>query len=173
MPHTPRESDRVVEELRICRLELAQVRAAQEQSAETSATDNRRLKRVTAQLKHLAEAVDAHLEQHEREGKPARVIRVGARLVGRRSTEEEDAALLLASDHFAGPWYLIQHPEVVASGQSSVLHYLRHGADAGFDPSPDFSTRGYLRDHPDVAEAGLNPLVHFLTDERPNAEPKQ
>ena len=173
MAQTPSESDRVVEELRMCRLELAQVRAAQEETAETSASESRRLKRVSAQLNKLAETIDAHLDQHESEGKPARALRVGAKLVGRRSNEDDDAAMLRASDSFAGPWYLIQHPEVVASAQSAALHYLRHGAAAGFDPSPNFSTRDYLRAHPDVAEAGINPLVHYLTDERRNAGKNQ
>lgn len=40
-------------------------------------------------------------------------------------------------------------------------HYLSRGVGSGFDPGPDFSTRGYLAANPDVDEAGMNPLLHY------------
>ena len=61
-----------------------------------------------------------------------------------------------------GPWYLREYPHVVSSGLSPARHYLRHGAAAGLDPSPDFSTEDYLRRHPDLAADGENPLLHHL-----------
>ena len=171
MAHTPSEADKAVEELRICRLELAQVRVAQEEAAEASLIEGRQLKRANKQLKLLAEAVDDHLNQHQENAGLA--SKVSRRLPGRKDPETSDVALLRASELFAGPWYLIQHPEVVASGQSAVLHYLRHGAAAGFDPSPRFNTKKYLREHPELAASGTNPLVHFLTEKHPQAGTSQ
>ncbi len=63
---------------------------------------------------------------------------------------------------FNGAWYLRRHPEVVASGLTPAVHYLRHGAAAGFNPSADFNTSRYLAQHPAAARAGANPLLHHL-----------
>jgi hypothetical protein len=69
-----------------------------------------------------------------------------------------DAELLAASDLFDAAWYQAAHPEA----QDPIYHYLREGAVAGFDPSPQFNTVAYLTEHKDVAEAGVNPLIHYL-----------
>ena len=50
----------------------------------------------------------------------------------------------------------------MATGLPPALHYLRHGAAEGLDPSPRFDTTQYLADHPDVAASGANPLLHHL-----------
>ena len=42
-----------------------------------------------------------------------------------------------------------------------VQHYARHGAFAGFDPGPRFSTGAYLSANPNVAASGMNALVHY------------
>ena len=55
---------------------------------------------------------------------------------------------------------------MAATGLPPALHYLRHGAAAGHDPGPKFSTSGYLRKNPEVAASGANPLVHHLEQQR-------
>ena len=168
------EADRLREDLRICRLELAQVRTAQEHAAEAALDDRRRLHRAERQLRKLAEAADELLNQHEDERRPRAGLgrRVGRRLPGRRADpdpEEQQAALLRSSEMFDGAWYLAQHPRALASGLSAAVHYLRRGAAAGFDPSPRFRTRDYLREHPELADSGVNPLIHLLTTARGEA----
>lgn len=166
MSYTPSELDRVTEELRICRLELAQARAAQEEAAESASAATSRAKRLSAQLRDLSLAANEHLEARFGDTKSFRAGRVASLIPGRRNSDDDDVSRIRASESFSGPWYLIQHPEVLANGRSPALHYLRHGAAAGFDPSPQFSTRDYLRSHPEVAKSGMNPLVHHLATQQ-------
>jgi ADP-heptose:LPS heptosyltransferase len=84
---------------------------------------------------------------------------------GVRGTEE-DRALVLRSGLFDRSWYVVQYPEVVATGREPLDHFLSVGGAAGFSPGPDFNTRQYLADYVDVARQGGNPLVHFLNEGR-------
>jgi hypothetical protein len=59
-------------------------------------------------------------------------------------------------------WYLETYPDVAATGVDPVLHYVRHGAAEGRNPSPFFETDFYLATNPEVRSAGLNPLDHYL-----------
>jgi hypothetical protein len=79
---------------------------------------------------------------------------------GSRDTRQAD--LIRASGLFDADWYLRQYPDVCIAGMDPALHYIRHGAAEGRDPSEHFSTEGYLRRYLDVAVADMNPLVHFL-----------
>ncbi|MFZ0928177.1 MAG: glycoside hydrolase family 99-like domain-containing protein, partial [Syntrophobacteraceae bacterium] len=63
---------------------------------------------------------------------------------------------------FDSDWYLTQYPDVAKAGVNPLVHYLRHGANEGRDPNPDFDSDWYLKQYPDVAKAGVNPLRHFL-----------
>ncbi|MFO1125148.1 MAG: class I SAM-dependent methyltransferase [Methylocystis sp.] len=49
----------------------------------------------------------------------------------------------------------------VSFSGEAPMHYLLHGAKAGHDPGPFFSTSEYLRQNPDVALNGTNPLAHY------------
>ena len=70
------------------------------------------------------------------------------------------AAILRQSGLFEEDWYLDRYPQ--AKGTDPVLHYLRHGAAEGLNPSPLFSTKKYLKNYPDVATSGINPLLHYV-----------
>jgi glycosyltransferase involved in cell wall biosynthesis len=59
-------------------------------------------------------------------------------------------------------WYLWSNPEVEASREEPLHHYLRRGWKAGHDPSPFFSVAWYLEAHPDVRAAGGEPLSHYI-----------
>lgn len=76
--------------------------------------------------------------------------------------EDRNAGLLRASGLFDEAWYLRHAPDAAAAQLDPVIHYLRHGAAEGRDPSPHFSGRAYLRRYPDVAAARANPLLHYL-----------
>jgi hypothetical protein len=69
---------------------------------------------------------------------------------------------IAASRMFDQKWYLINNPDVAASGLDPIRHYVLYGAREGRDPSPSFSTSGYLSHNSDVAVAGVNPLEHFI-----------
>ena len=74
--------------------------------------------------------------------------------------------LIASSSLFDADWYLKQYPDVAAAKLDPALHYLRHGASEGRDPSALFSTRAYLDLYPSVAQSRINPLVHYLKDEQ-------
>lgn len=137
-----------------CRLELAAVRERQEEWAEETARHRRRRRDLEIKVRQIAEAADALLRS---DGPDRR----GRRLRAGRSAQR-DISALEASPLFDGPWYLRQHPEVIACGLRPAEHYLLEGAAAGFRPGPDFDQAAYLRDHPDVRKSGENPLLHHL-----------
>lgn len=70
-----------------------------------------------------------------------------------------DYDLLSQSGRFNAHWLRRAVPDVVASGLDPVTYYLRHGAEAGCDPSPSFSTEGYRRAM--GLASGVNPLLHW------------
>jgi hypothetical protein len=72
--------------------------------------------------------------------------------------------LIASSSLFDADWYLKQYPDVAAAKFDPALHYLRHGASEGRDPSALFSTCAYLDLYPSVAQSRINPLVHYLKD---------
>jgi glycosyltransferase involved in cell wall biosynthesis len=59
-------------------------------------------------------------------------------------------------------WYLYCNPDVEASGEDPILHYLRRGSKELRDPNPFFSTEWYLENQPDVRQAGLEPFCHYI-----------
>jgi hypothetical protein len=76
--------------------------------------------------------------------------------------QRRDAALLAKSELFNADWYRRTYPDVAVAGLDPYLHYLRHGAAEGRNPSPLFDTREYLSRNPDVAAMAVNPLVYHL-----------
>ncbi len=70
------------------------------------------------------------------------------------------ARRIASSSWFDADWYRTVYPDAATSGLDPALHYLVHGAPAGRDPGPSFSTTGYVRRYPDVG--GINPLLHYL-----------
>lgn len=64
---------------------------------------------------------------------------------------------------FDEKWYVARYPEVMSSAISPAWHYVLQGADAGYDPAPDFSTLRYLERYPDVRHSTLNPYFHWIS----------
>jgi hypothetical protein len=151
------------EALELCRRELAQVRGDQEPLLEELAEVRHQLETTRTRFQALSREANAGLQ-----GLPVgtglltRARRWTMRRLRSRSAEWRAAERLRAATEFNGPWYLRRHPAAAASGLPPAIHYLRHGAAAGFDPGPGFSTSRYLAEHPDVARAGVNPLLHHL-----------
>lgn len=72
----------------------------------------------------------------------------------------------LAATEFDEAYYLFNNPDVAASGQDPLDHFLLRGWKEGRDPSRDFHLADYLELSPDVAAAGVQPFVHYLAQGR-------
>jgi CDP-glycerol glycerophosphotransferase len=92
------------------------------------------------------------------------ILRKAIRRLLRRSSDAEAAqvAAIRKSGLFDIEWYLHHYPDVAGSGTDPIVHYVRHGATEGRNPSGTFNTGYYLSSNPDVAESGMNPLQHFV-----------
>lgn len=146
-------------ELERCRDELASAREQHESCAERESEYDRALE----QAMELSRRLDARLTAEEKvtSGPKGWLKR---RVLTNAATEEEiaDSHELRGSDLFDGAWYLRAYPEVVSTGLSPALHYLRLGAAEGKDPGPEFNTKRYLAKHPLVARKKTNPLLNHL-----------
>jgi hypothetical protein len=152
-----------LETLRLCQLELAQVRSAQEPLMEALESTRAELMETQQRLAVLARTISGELLTLPRSSSiPERGLRWVRRRRLSRSEEWRQAVRIEQSDLFDGTWYLEHHPAAAASGLPPALHYLRLGAAQGFDPGPRFSTSGYLSAHQKVASSGVNPLLHYL-----------
>ena len=58
-------------------------------------------------------------------------------------------------------FYLSRNLDVAAADMNPLMHYIEHGARAGLDPSPVFSTAAYVATHPELNDTGVNPLYHY------------
>ncbi len=64
---------------------------------------------------------------------------------------------------FDQAWYLDRYPDVAASGQSPLVHYLLRGGLEGRVPHPLFDHGPYLGQHaPEMGALGLTALEHFI-----------
>ena len=153
------EIDELEKSLHQCRSELASVRHQYESMAETSAA----AERAAAQAVEISRVLNEHLVASE-------AVAAGPkgwlkrRVLPNAATASEiaEAQQLRDSSLFDGAWYLRTYPEVIATGLSPALHYLRLGAAQGKDPGPEFSTNHYLSRHPMVARRRVNPLLNHL-----------
>lgn len=58
------------------------------------------------------------------------------RLVKKRVSISEQAALLVSAGIIDPVWYLKRHPDVAAAGMEAAVHYVLHGAEEGRIPKP-------------------------------------
>ena len=166
-----REHHDSLKALELCQRELAQVRAAQEPLEEILASTRDQLAQAEQQIANLTRVVnDELLVLPTSRSVPDRGYRWLRRRKLARNQEWRVAQELKGSDLFDGPWYFATYPDAVRSGLPAALHYVRHGAAAGNDPGPNFSTSTYLETHPKAAASGMNPLQHYLQGrKRPSA----
>ncbi|GEO98938.1 glycosyltransferase [Methylobacterium haplocladii] len=90
-----------------------------------------------------------------------RLLPFGAKRRERRERLRE-RRLVAQSGLFNAGWYLSRNPDVAASGQDPLDHFLRHGAREGRPAGPDFDTRLYLAAYPELADGSVNALLHYL-----------
>jgi hypothetical protein len=78
-----------------------------------------------------------------------------------RSPRQEEK--ILRDSGLVDPHYYFEnYPQAMKPGMTAAEHYVRLGAQDGYNPSAQFNTRQYLVEHPDVAHDGINPLVHYI-----------
>jgi len=76
--------------------------------------------------------------------------------------EIQDVATIEESGLFDEAWYYSNYPDVAATRISGVVHYVKHGAAEGRNPTNSFDTRLYRRLKSAVIEPGRNPFAHFI-----------
>ncbi|MBV8474838.1 MAG: hypothetical protein JO107_01255 [Hyphomicrobiales bacterium] len=64
--------------------------------------------------------------------------------------------------HFDREFYLQRNPDIAATSQDALDHYIKAGWREGRWPTPDFDTDYYVRANPDVIAAGMNPFQHYV-----------
>lgn len=75
-------------------------------------------------------------------------------LAGRRS---HGGLTVLFDPH----WYLLKNPDVATAHINPAIHFVRHGAMEGRDPSPLFWAAWYAQRNPDVEKSGMSPFAHY------------
>lgn len=80
-----------------------------------------------------------------------------------RWKEHRTVGRLRASGLFDEAYYLANSPDLAERRLDPLVHYVRHGAAEGRDPSAAFDSDFYLATNPDVRLRGLNPLDHFAS----------
>lgn len=149
------------EELRLCRLELAQAREEYEEIAERQARLRRSRAKARKEAEVLAKSLADVLNRETRERARGAWYRAGQGRVSRQ--EWENVQILRQSKYFRPAWYLRENLDIARGGVDPALHFLRDGHKEGRDPGPKFDVSDYLEKHPEVKASGKNPLLHFLT----------
>lgn len=93
------------------------------------------------------------------EGRPA-PVRMGRSPIS--GEVRSDYALVARSGLFDIGYYLAANPDVAASGEDPIVHYLQFGYLDGREPSAFFDGTRYRTENGDVRDARINPLVHWL-----------
>lgn len=78
--------------------------------------------------------------------------------------QREDIEAIRQSGLFDALWYLKRYPDVAATGQDPLTHYVLHGGAEGRDPHPLFDGKWYVDQYPDHVASGLSPLGHYVLD---------
>lgn len=63
---------------------------------------------------------------------------------------------------FSVAHYLAQAPELIVTGESPLVHYLREGWHRGLSPHPLFEPAFYARTYHRALQPGEDPLTHYL-----------
>jgi hypothetical protein len=160
---TRAEVVRLSEELRLCRLELAAAREAQETALEQQSRVRRAKARAEKDAEVMSKALADVLFKRTQEEAARPWWRRSRREV---ATDELDQVVLLRTSKLFRPaWYLRENPDVARAGIDPAVHFLREGHREGRDPGPRFDMKKYLARHPELHETGENPLLHFLRAE--------
>jgi hypothetical protein len=79
-----------------------------------------------------------------------------------RSPRLREAKFLRNSGLVDPHYYFENYPHAIKPGLTASEHYVRFGAQDGYNPSAQFNTQQYLAENPDAVNDGINPLVHYI-----------
>lgn len=162
---SPHLQETLREDLRLCRLELARVRAENERLKEAQAHGLRGGKRAQREATTLAKALARVLYRELQAGVAGPRWRRKENAPRVTQAEWHQVLLIHRSGHFKPEWYLRNHLTVARQGIEPALHFLRYGVVEGLNPGPEFDVKAYLDEHPELRESGENPVIHALTRE--------
>ena len=74
----------------------------------------------------------------------------------------EQIELIKKSGLFDTTWYADVYDDVRKAGIDPIVHYVRHGAAEGRNPSPGFNTLEYQNAHPSLQDQGINAFFHAI-----------
>lgn len=67
-----------------------------------------------------------------------------------------------ASGMFDFDYYRNLYSDVIGNEEDLIMHYIKYGANLGFDPAPFFDTSYYIHQVDGLKESDLNPLFHYI-----------
>lgn len=79
-----------------------------------------------------------------------------------KSLNMKNIEYIATSGLFDEVWYQNSYPEVKESGLCAIEHYIKIGANKGYNPSVLFDTNWYLTNYEDVVQSAINPLLHYI-----------
>jgi hypothetical protein len=82
--------------------------------------------------------------------------------LGLSEAEREALSVIQESGLFDEDWYYRNHPDVAATKISGVVHYVKHGAAEGRNPTSFFDTNRYRRLKSANIPPWQNPLAHYI-----------
>ena len=135
------------------------------------ATMTRHMEQLTRQLQQKEQQVEQAKERAQKLKKTVSwKLTAPVRALGRTfkerpagiTTSMSASERIAASGLFDELWYLHRYPEVADAGLPAIEHFIKVGADKGYNPSEQFDTRWYLQTYPDVAQGTINPLLHYI-----------
>lgn len=92
----------------------------------------------------------------------AAVYRAIERMGAKPPAGEAKKAALLVEHLFDEAFYLARYPDVAASGEDPLVHYVNVGAAERRAPNPVFHVDGYWFDNLDVSDFEHNALLHYV-----------
>lgn len=100
---------------------------------------------------------------------PSKRKRSGNEAIDEVTQIKQICSVISSSDFLIGIFIYAKFPNEALAGMDPVQHYACHGAFAGLNPGPRFSTDAYLSANPDVAASGMNALLVWMksTSEHP------
>jgi len=164
------EATRAENEVTRLRATVQQTWAQAQRDLTARSEETARLQRELTSLRAEAEAERLKRqadEQKRRDAAQARrsvwpFSRLRQRAMTARQHQETEA--IRRSGLFDPLWYLKRYPDVAATGQDPLMHYVLHGGAEGRDPHPLFDGKWYIAQYADYTVSCLSPLGHYVVE---------
>lgn len=81
-------------------------------------------------------------------------------------SQEKELRIIEEYGMFQSDWYSDVYFDKELNSLFCLAHYIKFGADEGFDPTPSFNTREYIANNKDLIGKQVNPYAHYLINGR-------